>query len=337
MSETRFIYYNSSGIVYLDNKANSSLKGCNLWIDIVDPSEFDFKFLESEFEIDSDTIQLIRQGAKRAQVRILDKYVFGIYLDIRYKTFKKLLIEGIYTYLGKDWMITIHSSDVHILSSIKHTMEKKNKRILEASIEALYFVLVDEIIGRYEQLLTSIEITITDFEQESLYEKSSEEMLDYLDMITRQLIILRRHFWYTRDVINYQLHMEEQNKDLKYLKIIYDNITQLIDLIESYGDTINSTRDLYLANISLRLNDTMRILTIFSVVLLPLTLIAGIYGMNGLDLTKIDHLPSGLLDVLITMIVISVVLLLYFRHKKWIMVSKPVKVSNSIQFRTSRV
>lgn len=337
MSETQFIYYNSSGIVYEGEKANPTIVGCNLWIDLVDPTEFDFKFLETQFEIDSDTIQLIRQRAKRAQVRILEKYVFGIYLDIRYKTFKKLLTEGVYTYLGKDWMITIHSSDVQILSSVKHTMEKKNKRILNANIEALYFALVDEIIGRYEQLLTSIEFTITDFEQESLYEKNSEEMLDYLDMITRQLIILRRHFWYTRDVINYQVHMEEQSKDLKYLKIIYDNITQLIDLIESYGDTINSTRDLYLANISLRLNDTMRILTIFSVVLLPLTLIAGIYGMNGLDLAKIDQLPAGLLHVLFTMVIISIVLLLYFRHKKWIMVSKPVRISHSNQFRSSRV
>lgn len=334
LSETHFIYYNSSGIVYQGNKANSSLEGCKLWIDLIDPTESDFKFLENAFEIDSDTIQLVRQKAKRAQVRILEEYVFGIYLDIKYKTFKKLLTEGVYTYLGKGWMITIHSSDVQILSSVKHTMEKKNKRILEANIDALYFVLVDEIIGRYEHLLTSIEITITDFEQESLYEKNSEEMLDYLDLITRQLIILRRHFWYTRDVINYQLHMEEQSKDLKYLKIIYDNITQLIDLIESYGDTINSTRDLYLANISLRLNDTMRILTIFSVVLLPLTLIAGIYGMNGLDLAKLDQFPSGLLYVFFTMIIISIVLLLYFRHKKWIMVNKPVKVSSSNKFRS---
>lgn len=336
MSEVHFIYYNSSGIIHEGEKLNSPLKGCSLWIDLVDPTEIDFKFLETQFRIDSDTIQLIRQRAKRAQVRILDDYVFGIFLDIRYKTFKKLLIEGVYVYLGKDWMITIHSSEVQILSPIKHTMEKRNKRILEASIEALYFVLVDEVIGRYEQLLTSIEITITDFEQESLYEKNSQEMLDYLDMITRQLIILRRHFWYTRDVINFQLHMEEQSKDLKYLKILYDNITQLIDLIESYGDTINSTRDLYLANISLRLNDTMRILTIFSVVLLPLTLIAGIYGMNGLDLAKIDQLPAGLAYVLFTMIIIAFVLLLYFKHKKWILVSKPVRISHSNLMRSSR-
>ena len=80
-----------------------------------------------------------------------------------------------------------------------------------------------------------------------------------------------------------QQEKDNNNKEIRYLQIAYEDINQLIELIESYQDTINSTRDLYLANVSLQLNDTMRILTIFSVILLPLTLIAGIYGMNGLD------------------------------------------------------
>ena len=112
------------------------------------------------------------------------------------------------------------------------------------------------------------------------------------------------------------------SKELRYLKIAYDDITQIINLIESYGDTINSTRDLYLANISLQLNDTMRVLTIFSVILLPLTLIAGVYGMNGLDLTKLSEVPSGFVIVMITMIIITTLLLLFFRQKRWILDNK---------------
>jgi magnesium transporter len=87
---------------------------------------------------------------------------------------------------------------------------------------------------------------------------------------------------------------------------------QLIELIESYGDTINLTRDLYIANVSLQLNDTMRILTIFSVILLPLTLISGIYGMNGLDLSHLSNIPSGFVTASLTMGVIALLLLLFF-------------------------
>lgn len=74
----------------------------------------------------------------------------------------------------------------------------------------------------------------------------------------------------------------------KIFTIAYDYTGQLIELIESYGDTINSTRDQYIVNISLRPNGAMRILTVFSVILPPLSLIVGLYGMNGLDLTKLN-------------------------------------------------
>ena len=84
---------------------------------------------------------------------------------------------------------------------------------------------------------------------------------------------------------------------MKYIQMAYDNITQLVELVESYRDTINSVRDLYIANISLQMNDTMRILTIFAAILLPLTLVVGIYGMNGLDLNDLASLPSGFLIV----------------------------------------
>jgi len=98
----------------------------------------------------------------------------------------------------------------------------------------------------------------------------------------------------------------------------YDNITQLIELVESYRDTINSVRDLYIANISLQMNDTMRTLTIFASVLLPLTLVASIYGMNGLDLNKLTELPSGFIIVLVTMIIITGALFYLFNKKKWV-------------------
>ena len=87
---------------------------------------------------------------------------------------------------------------------------------------------------------------------------------------------------------------------------------------------LNSTRDLYMANISLQLNDTMRILTVFSVILLPLTLIAGIYGMNGLDLTKLSDIPQGLFVVIVTMALISILLLIFFKHKQWIFTKEDI-------------
>lgn len=149
-------------------------------------------------------------------------------------------------------------------------------------------------------------------------------MLDYLDAVAKQTIVIRRHFWYTRDAINFLTHMQNQGNEVRYLQIAYDDIGQLIELIESYGDTINSTRDLYIANISLQLNDTMRILTVFSAIILPLSLITGIYGMNGLDLSKLSDIPQGLIIVLVTMVLISILLLVFFKRKQWIFTKEDI-------------
>jgi magnesium transporter len=311
------IYYNSNGI-RTEQEGESDLQSNKLWIDISDPSADDLQSIAKEYDLDEDSIRLIGQKTKRPQIRMLDNYIFSIVLDIRFKTIKRLLIEGIYIYVGQNWIITLHSSEVNIFSTIKDTLEKKNQKLLTSNISALYYTLIDEIISRYEQLLTSIELTITDFEQKSLYKKPSKNTLSYLDIVAKQTIVIRRHFWYTRDVINFLTHMQDQDSDIKYLQIAYDDIGQLIELVESYRDTINSTRYIYIANISLQLNDTMRILTVFSVILLPLTLLTGIYGMNGLDLTKLGDIPQGMFVVLVTMALISILLLIFFKRKEWI-------------------
>ena len=113
--------------------------------------------------------------------------------------------------------------------------------------------------------------------------------------------------------------MEKDKEEVKYLQIAYDDISQLIELVESFRDTINSTRDLYMANVSLQMNDTMKTLTIFTVILLPLTLIAGVYGMNGVDLSNPGNISIGFIIVLVSMTAIAAFLFWYFKKKQWIM------------------
>jgi len=114
------------------------------------------------------------------------------------------------------------------------------------------------------------------------------------------------------------LHTEKDKEDVKYVEMVYDDITQLIDFVESYEGTINSIRELYVAKVSLQINETMRILTIFTAILLPLALIAGIYGMNGIDLENITQVPLGFLVVLVTMAIIVIGFVLFFVKKGWI-------------------
>jgi magnesium transporter len=104
---------------------------------------------------------------------------------------------------------------------------------------------------------------------------------------------------------------------------------QLIDLVESYRDTINSIREIYSGSISLQLNDTMRILTVFSSILLALTFLTSIFGMQGFDLNNIHSIPQGFIILLIAMTIISIVLFYMFWKKQWISVSGNILRKNN--------
>jgi len=176
-----------------------------------------------------------------------------------------------------------------------------------------------EIVTKYEQLLTALELTVNEYQRRS-FVRPSPEIFDSIDTLSRQTIILRRHFWRVRNIINFLVHNEHDKEEVKYIEMVYDDISQLIDFVESYEGTINSIRELYVAKVSLQINDTMRVLTIFTVILLPLTLIAGIYGMNGLDLNKLDSLPAGFILVIIVMAIVGAGLFIFFVQKQWILV-----------------
>jgi len=312
------ILYNEHEVKQGGNKEDIR-DGYNLWIDITDPTQLEILAIQKNFDIDAKTLETIIHKSKKPQVRVLDNYTFTLILDLKYKSFGTLVTEAVYLFCGRGWLITIHSSEVNLMINTHILFEEKNKKIMETTIDALYYSIITEIISKYELLLTSIELTITDFEQKSLHKRTSKKMLDSLDTLTKQIIILRRQFWHARDTINFLAHMEKDKEEVKYLQIAYDDISQLIELVESFRDTINSTRDLYMANVSLQMNDTMKTLTIFTVILLPLTLIAGVYGMNGVDLTNIGNISKGFIIILTFMIAIAVFLFWYFKKKQWIM------------------
>lgn len=220
----------------------------NVWIDLVDPSEETFQSFATIYNLDKNALELYKNKSKKSQIRSRENHTFTILLDLKYKDPKTVVTEAVYLFCGKRWMITIHSERVDVVKSIRKLLEEKNKNIMKDSLDALYYSIVAEMIDRYERVLTAVELTVSD-EQKSL-ENPVRESLGYLDTLSRQLIVFRRHFWRVRDVVNFLTHMEEDKDEVKYIQMAYDNITQLIQLVESYRDTINSVRDLYIASIS---------------------------------------------------------------------------------------
>lgn len=312
----KMISYNERG-VKADGSRDDIKSGYNLWADLVDPTPSEILHVQKLFHLDKGALEVYLNGSKKPQIRVVDSQKFVIALDMNFKDSITLLTEGVYLFVGQGWLVTIHSGKVDLQSKIMALFEQKSKAITESSIDALFYSILANLVDSYEQLLTSIELTVTGVEQKTLF-KPSKKMLEYLDSLSRQVIMLRRHFWHMRDIINYLTHTEEEKEEVKYLKIVYDDINQLVEMVESYRDTINSTRELYVASVSLQMNDTMRTLTLFSAILLPLTFISSMYGMNGVDLQDFFNLPLGFVIITASMAAVAIGLFVYFAKKRWI-------------------
>ena len=301
------------------NDFNEDIKdNFNLWIDILDPTDEDITNLENKFSLNKKAIDKIRQRSKKPVVKETGQNSkFVILLDLKFNDFQHLESTPLYFYVGEQrLLITVHSKKIDLVTKVK-TILADRKTILESSIDALYYSIISSIIEDYEQLLTAIELKVFDIEKDAQY-RPSRQVLNYLDILSRQVITLRRYFWDARNVVNYHANMEKDKDDIKYLHIVYNNINQLIEMIQSYQDTINSTRELFSNSISLQINETMRVLTIFSAIVLPLSLFIGVLGLQGFDLNNLHILPRYLGLLVIVMVAITIVSLFIFWKKRWI-------------------
>ncbi|GEM_PF-168159 len=333
-SEEHVIFFNSQGV-----RSTGSIKdvhehdGQNIWIDLVDPTLGQIQALRKFFPINEIAMQQYNNKSKKVQIRVFDDQKFTVLLAMGFENARSLTVEPIYLFVGKGWLITIHSvAAIGAIEELRRLFEQKDKHLMASSVNGLYYPIIIGIVNSYEQMLTSMELTIASLGNNSLH-KPSMKMLESLDTLSKQIIILRRHFWRTRHIVNLLLNSDDDDNNsnnssngssnkVKSLKVAYDEVNQLIDLIESLRDSINSTRDLYVANISLQLNDTMKTLTIFSSILLPLTFVASLYGMNGLDLNNIGAIPVGFTLVIASMAAVAGALFVFFRRKQWILVAK---------------
>ena len=301
----------------------------------MNPTESELSNLQQSFSLDEKAFETYENQSKKPQIRVLEDHTLTIFLSMKYKSIDNLDTEAVYFFLGRGWLITIHSSNVDLITRVRKMFAEKNKKIIESPVDSLYYSILASIVEKYEQLLTAIELKVMEFEKESLY-RPSIGTLQKLDILSRQAIVLRRQFWQARHIMNFLTHMEEDKDDIKYLQIVYDDINQLIDLVESYRDTVNSVREIYSGSVSLQLNDTMRILTVFSSILLPLTFLTSIFGMQGFDLNNIHSIPPGFTILLIAMTIISIALFYMFWKRQWISVSGSILRKNNSNSNTNK-
>ena len=153
--------------------------------------------------------------------------------------------------------------------------------------------------------------------EEELIAEPSDKIVRRIHALKRELIFLRKSVWPLRELIN-NLQKTESSLMMDstgpYLRDVYDHTIQVIDTVESFRDMVSGMLDIYLSSISNKMNNVMKVLTIIATIFIPLTFVAGIYGMNFKYMPELEW-KWGYLAVLIVMAIIGICMLIYFRRK----------------------
>lgn len=245
-------------------------------------------------------------------------YVFIVTKNIFYNDNNELDIEQISFLLYKDKLISFQEKKSDIFNIVLRRL-KEGTYIRNNGTDHLLYGLLDSIVDNYFSIIEEIDSKI-DIIEDRLLTDPKVELLEEIYKVKRELIFLRSIFWPMRNTIN-NLSKNEynliNNKTIYYLRDIYDNIIQMIDITETYRDICSGMLDIYLSSIGNKTNEVMKVLTIFSTIFIPLTFLSGVYGMNLKYIPELNWRYSYLAFWIVVLIIIGL-MLRYFKKKDWI-------------------
>lgn len=221
--------------------------------------------------------------------------------------------------LGPNYLISFVESNKNLFAPVRERLRNPQSRIRQRGADYLCYSLLDCIVDNYFLILEKIDIKVEYLEQE-VTETPDSRTLQKIQQSKREVTLLRRAVWPMREVISNLRRIDSPlvlDATKLYLHDVYDHTIQAIDTIESFRDITSGMLDIYLSNISQRMNEIMKVLTIVSTIFVPLTFIASIYGMNFDHIPEL-HLTWGYYGVLAIMACIAMGMIFFFRRKEWI-------------------
>ena len=201
---------------------------------------------------------------------------------------------------------------------IRERLRNEKGRIRKTGADFLAYSLIDAIVDNYFFIMEKLGESI-DVLEEQLVNRPSPETLHSIHALKKDMIFLRKSVWPLREVISAMERGDSpliQKPTRTYLRDVYDHTVQVIETIETFRDMVTGMLDIYLSSLSNRLNEVMKVLTIIATIFMPLTFLAGVYGMNFKHMPELEW-PWGYPAVLGVMCIVALSMLAYFRKKKW--------------------
>ncbi|MBW6442317.1 magnesium/cobalt transporter CorA [Patescibacteria group bacterium] len=257
---------------------------------------------------------------QRPKIEIFDDYIFIVLKMLNFEENKsKIISNQVSLILGKDFVISLDEGPSNVFDPLIERIKKRVGRIRDRGPDYLTYAIMDIITDYYFMILEEIGEKIEIFEKSLLFEQKSN-ILNEIYGLKREVLFLRKAIWPFRDSINKLKKSESsliKKKTLPYLEDLYDHTIQIIDIVETARDLLSGMLDLYLSNTSNRMNEVMKVLTIIATIFIPLTFIAGIYGMNFSFMPELSW-SFGYFAVLGLMFLVAGAMIVYFKKKRWL-------------------
>ncbi len=274
----------------------------------------------NHFGIHLLTLEDIVNTGQRPKIEDYEDYIYLVLKMLKLdETTSHIASEQVSLILGPHYLISFQETEGDVFNFVRERIRKGRQRIRKSGPDYLAYALIDAVVDHYFIILEALGEKIEVFE-DRVHSDLTPETLQNIHHLKREMIYFRKQVWPIRELLSNLVKTDsdlvrEANKI--FFSDVYDHTIQVIDTIESFRDIISGLMDLYLSTVSNRMNEVMKVLTIIATIFIPLTFVAGIYGMNFKFMPELDWKWSYLV-LWILLIVIFLGMVYYFKRKKWL-------------------
>lgn len=282
--------------------------------------------LSERFSIHPLALEDVLNTTQRPKVERYTEQYFIISEMIYQEDKQRIAVEQLSLFLGESYVITLQEECGHdVFETVRARLRSGRGYARKMKADYLAYALLDATVDQFFPILETVGDSIEELEEE-LLKKPTRETLKKLYEGKRLLMQLRRAAWPQREIFNTLMRDDTglvSSETQVFLRDCYDHTTQIIDILESFRDLAAGLMDVYLSSLGFRTNEIMRVLTVFSVFFMPLTFIAGVYGMNFDTSVSPFNMPElrwyfGYPICLIVMAAVALGMLVFFKRKHWL-------------------
>ena len=291
-----------------------------LWLDIQEIDDNDIDLLTEVFNIHPLTIEDCIMANTRPKVENFKDYLYLIMfsLECEGKGKNKIKMGEMDFCLGKNFLITSHNDPISTLTTNKERI-RKDSPIIKNGADFLLYAIIDSLVDSYFPVIHEFDESVDQMSDE-LFKDPTNDTLKKIYTLKNEIIHLRRTIGPQADVVSLLArgdYPQVTAANSIYFRNIYDSLIRINDIVGTSRDIITGAMEAYVSVVSNRLNEIMKTLTVIATIMMPLTLVASIYGMNFKHMPELEH-QFGYPFVLLIMACITIGMLIFFKRRKWL-------------------